>query len=149
MGVDESLEELRRTLSRLLKDAFDQRQGVFGEPLVYGLTVRPTREIKADVSRVAAPISAEHDRIPVREPLTDIVDLGQHICVTAEMHDVDATQVRVRMEGSRLIIEGRGERRYLKILDLPEDVTFEGMTSTYKNGVLDVVFKKRSVAEVR
>jgi HSP20 family molecular chaperone IbpA len=52
-------------------------------------------------------------------------------------------ELRVRVDGLRLVIEADGEKRYYASVDLPDDVDPLTLESTYTNGVLDATLKRR------
>jgi len=78
----------------------------------------------------------------VREPLVDIFENGKEITVIAEIPGVEEKDIKIEVEGRVLKISGEGkDRKYSKDVDLPAPVTGE-LEKTYKNGVLEIKFKK-------
>jgi HSP20 family molecular chaperone IbpA len=138
MSEDDSFEDMRKTINRMLKDAFEGKLGVFREPFVYGFTMR-TREARGEGSFQAV----EGQEIASRDPLVDVVLSPDTIHITAEMPGGREDELRVRVDGLRLILEGDGEKRYYASVDLPEDVDPLSLEYTSRNGVLDATLKRR------
>jgi len=138
MSPEDEFEEMRRTLHRMLKDAFDGKLGVFREPFVYGFTTR-SRETRGDVAR---PI-VQGQEVRAADPLADMILTESAIFVTAEMAGATSEHVRVKIDVGRLIVESDGERRYYSAIELPADVDRDTLKYTFTNGVLDVVIARR------
>ena len=137
MTVEDDFEDMRKTINRMLKDAFEGKLGVFREPFVYGFTMR-NREARGDGTFQAV----EGQEIRSRDPLVDVVLTPVSMFVTAEMPGAGDGEVNVRAEGRRLVIEGDGERRYYTTVDLPLDVDPGSLEFTFRNGVLDATLKR-------
>lgn len=138
MSGDDSFEDMRKTINRMLKDAFEGKLGVFREPFVYGFTMR-NREARGEGSFQAV----EGQEISSRDPLVDVILVPDGINITAEIPGAREEDVRVRVDGLRLIIEAEGEKRYYSSVELPDDVDPFSLESTCRNGVLDATLKRR------
>jgi len=138
MSPQDEFEEMRRTLHRMLKDAFEGKLGVFREPFVYGFTTR-TREARGELAR---PVVQGQEIRPL-DPVADVILTDSAIFVTAEMPGSTSDQVRVKIELGQLLLESEGERRYYSSIDLPADVDRDTLKYTFTNGVLDVVIARR------
>ena len=80
-----------------------------------------------------------------REPLVDVIKGEEEIRVVAEVPGVAKEELKVTADENTVTIESlTGEQRYRKRIDLPETVDPKTAKSTYKNGILEVSFKKRS-----
>jgi HSP20 family protein len=89
-----------------------------------------------------------------REPIIDIFDEGEEIIILAEMPGVNQEDIKVdfpeisgsrqgREKGDILDISGQsGDRKYHKEVLLPAKVKAETLTSSYKNGILEIKIKK-------
>jgi len=137
MSIEDDLEDMRKTINRMLKDAFEGKLGVFREPFVYGFTMR-SREARGSGTFQAV----ENAEISARDPLVDVVLTPTCLHLTAEMPGASETAVRIRMDGRRLVIEAEGDKRYYTTVDLPEDVDPSSVESTFHNGVLDATLKR-------
>ncbi len=79
----------------------------------------------------------------VREPITDVFDEGEEIRVYAEMPGVNQEDIKVDLKGDILDISAQsGDRKYHKEVLLPAKVKSEALTSSYKNGILEIKIKK-------
>jgi len=80
-----------------------------------------------------------------REPLVDVIKGEEEIRVVAEVPGVAKEELKVTADENTVTIESlTGEQRYRKRIDLPETVDPKTAKSTYKNGILEVSFKKRT-----
>ena len=78
-----------------------------------------------------------------REPITDVFDEAAEIIVIAEMPGVNAEEIKLDLQGDILDIAAQStERKYHKELLLPAKVLPETLTSSYKNGILEVRLRK-------
>ena len=79
-----------------------------------------------------------------REPIVDVFDEKDHILVVAELPGVEEPDVKTEMKDDILNISAqKGERKYKKEVLLPSKVEAEPMSSTYKNGILEIKLKKQ------
>ena len=79
----------------------------------------------------------------VREPITDVFDEKEEIVVMAEMPGISEGDIKLDLKEDILDISAQsGDRKYHKEVLLPSKVKPETMSSSYKNGVLEVRMKK-------
>jgi len=134
LAIEDEFEEMRKTINRMLKDAFEGKLGVFREPFIYGFTTRSRDASRAEGGQRAV----EGQEVVTRDPLTDVILTEDALYVTADLPGIRDEVLTVRVEGRRLIIEAEGERRYYSAVDLPHDIDSSSMEHTFRNGVLDV-----------
>jgi HSP20 family protein len=122
-------------LSHLKKDM----KGVFGFSIRTDLGGKPTVEPFGNVRKTPkGPIVEEE-----REPITDVFDEKEEVRIYAEMPGVDAEDIKLDLKGDILDISAQtGDRKYNKEVLLPAKVKPETLTSSYKNGILEVRMKK-------
>ncbi len=137
MSIEDDFEDMRKTINRMLKDAFDGKLGVFREPFVYGFTMR-NREARGDGTFQAV----EGQEIATRDPVVDIELTAAAVHVTAEMPGANDERVWVRTDADRLVIEGDGDKHYRTTVDLPPDADPGSLATTFHNGVLDATLKR-------
>jgi HSP20 family protein len=78
-----------------------------------------------------------------REPLVDIVDTVSEIRVVAELPGVEKNDIKLHgTEKSLTIAVDTEQNKYYKNVALTAKVKVKEATSTYKNGVLEVVLPK-------
>ena len=79
-----------------------------------------------------------------REPLTDIIEGDEEVSVTVEIPGVEKEDIDLNVTNNSLDIRvDSAKRKYHKLLDLPCDVMPKTTKATYKNGILDVVIKRK------
>lgn len=122
-------------LSHLKKDM----KGVFGFSIRTALGGKPIVEPFGNVRKTPkGPIVEEE-----REPITDVFEEEEEVRVYAEMPGVDAEDIKLDLKGDILDISAQtGDRKYNKEVLLPAKVKPETLTSSYKNGILEVRMKK-------
>ncbi len=118
-------------------------------PFVYGysITIGPDKKpiirefgnVKPSLGRFA--LTGE------REPLVDIIEEDDMIKVIAELPGVEKENIRVNAtERSVSIRCETADRKYKRDIDLPTEVNVASAKSTYKNGILEITFKKKERA---
>ena len=79
-----------------------------------------------------------------REPLTDIIEGDNDVAVTVEIPGVEKGDIDLNVKNDTLEIKvDTPKRKYHKRLDLPCGVVPKTTKATYKNGILDVVIKRK------
>jgi HSP20 family protein len=79
-----------------------------------------------------------------REPLVDVMSSGDEVKVIAELPGVSKEEIKVSAtENSVTIQTETPERKYRKDIDLPDEVDPASAKSTYKNGMLEITFKRK------
>jgi len=78
-----------------------------------------------------------------REPIVDIFDEKDHILVVAELPGVEEGDIKTEVKGDILNISTQKEKKkYQKEVLLPSRVEAKPISSTYKNGILELKLKK-------
>lgn len=79
-----------------------------------------------------------------REPLTDIIEGDDDVAITVEIPGVEKEDVDLDITRDNLEIKvDTPNRKYHKNLNLPCDVIPKTTKATYKNGILDIVIKRK------
>jgi HSP20 family protein len=79
-----------------------------------------------------------------REPLVDIIKGENELRVVAEVPGVNKEDLRVTATENSITLESvTGQPRYHKIIELPETIDPNTAKSTYKNGILELSFKRK------
>ncbi len=163
--IDRMIDEMERAMAESFRDMEDQMprnmvrvrrlpdgsvRREYG-PFVYGYSVkigpdgkpivREFGNMKPGLGGKEGPPLSLHDR---REPLVDVIDEEDHIRVLAELPGVDKADIHLNVDEHTLTIKVETpERRYYKELALPDEIDGSSSRSTYRNGVLETVLKKR------
>ena len=78
------------------------------------------------------------------EPLIDIIEGDEEVAVTVEITGVEKEDIDLNVTEDTIEITACGsEREYHELIDLPCVIKPKTMKVTYKNGVLDVVVKRK------
>jgi HSP20 family protein len=78
------------------------------------------------------------------EPLSDITTTDKDIKVIVEMPAIDKKDIKISAYDSSIEISTThtSERKYRSVIELPPEADTETVKSTYKNGILEITFKK-------
>lgn len=114
-------------------------KGVYGFSIKTAIGGEPVFETFGNIKKTPkGPIVEEE-----REPLTDVFDEKDEILVVAEIPGVQEEGITLDLKGDILEISAMGHsRKYHKELLLPSQVAKDGLSHTYKNGILEVRIKK-------
>ena len=145
LNDDRVIDDLRRMTEEMMK-MFSNVQP--GKPFVHGFKVefgpdgRPRIEDFGNKPRHSP--DGELSISDEREPLTDIIEGDEDVSVTVEIPGVEKEDIDLDVTRDSLeITVTNPKRKYHKILELPCDVKPKTTTATYKNGVLDIVIKRK------
>ena len=116
-------------------------------PIVYGYSMtigpdgRPVIREFGNVKRSDDPLRGITDK---REPLTDVVDGDKEVRIIAEIPGVRKEDIEMSVQDKVLTISvDTPDRKYHKVLGLPESAQVEGAKSSFNNGILEVTFPKK------
>ena len=125
-------------------------------PFIYGysMTVGPDGKPKVrEFGNVKSPFSSSKQgrffTRPLisseREPLADMTTTDKEVKVAVEMPGVSKENIKISIYDNSLEVSTTGteERKYHEVIDLPLETDIETATSTYKNGILEIVLKKK------
>lgn len=137
--TEEGKEEASRTGEFKIKGMPGEAKGVYGFTVKMGLGGAPTVEQFGNIRETAkGPVVEE-----VREPIVDVFDEEDKVLVITELPGVEEGDISTEVKGDILTIEASNEdRKYAKEVLLPCQVEIDKMQSSYKNGVLEIVFPK-------
>ena len=112
---------------------------------VYGFTIKsavggkPVVEPFGNVKQTPKGPTVDEER----EPMTDVFDEKEEVKIYAEMPGVSEADIKVEVKGDILDIAARAvDRKYHKEVLLPVPVKAGTLTSSYKNGILEIRIKK-------
>ena len=144
-------EEFKKFSENVPKDYVKERKLPDGStvkefgPFVYGYSMKIGPDGKPEIQQfgnikksLKGPEVKEE-----REPLVDIVETDSEIRVVAELPGVEKTDIKLHGTDDSLTISvDTPQYKYYKEVALPTKVKVKEARSTYKNGVLEVVFPK-------
>ncbi len=79
-----------------------------------------------------------------REPLADITTSDKEVKVILEMPGVNKENLRINAYDNSVEVKSEDpQRKYHRVMEIPPEADIETVKSTYKNGILEIVFKKK------
>ena len=76
--------------------------------------------------------------------MADITSTSTEIKVIVEMPGVNKENIKVNAyDNSVEIITTGTERKYHEVIEIPQEADIETARSVYKNGILEITFKKK------
>ena len=142
---DRIREDIRRMTEEMMKmfsnaqpgksvvHGFKIRFGPDGKPIIEDFGNKPTKSPEGE------PLISEE-----REPLTDIIEGDEDVAVTVEIPGVEKEDIDLNISEDTIEIKvDTPQRKYHKSLEMPCDVKPKTTKATYKNGILDVVIKRK------
>jgi HSP20 family protein len=80
-----------------------------------------------------------------REPLSDVITNDKEVKVVVELPGANKENIKVNAyEGSVEVKADAQDRKYRRVVDIPAaDVDLQSVKSTFKNGLLEIVFKRK------
>jgi len=140
--IKDDIQRMTEELMKMLSNAQPGKPVMHGFKVQFGPDGRPRIEDfgnRTTKSPDGQPIISEE-----REPLTDIIEGDLDVAVTVEMPGIEKEDIDLNVTKDALEINvDNPKRKYHKKLDLPCDVIPKTTKATYKNGVLDVVIKRK------
>jgi HSP20 family protein len=121
-------------------------------PFVYGYSVKigpDGRPVVREFGNMKPTIPGGEDKKPLslqeaREPLVDVIQEPEQVKVIAELPGVEKEDIQLFATEKTLTLDVTNpEHRYHKELELPFEVDEDLVTSTYRNGVLETVMKRK------
>ncbi|WP_455391556.1 archaeal heat shock protein Hsp20 [[Eubacterium] cellulosolvens] len=151
---DESFDEffeMRKNMNKMFRDAIKgfPEASLSKKPFVYGFSVRigpdgiPHIQQFGD-TKLRSPGSPREAPEGSREPLTDIIEADDRVTITLELPGVEKKDINLEAVEDSLTIDVDSEtRKYHKKIRLPENLDLDTIDANYKNGVLDIVIKRK------
>ena len=159
--LERNFEEMFRGME-LPKDLIRERKlpggGTVKEmgPFVYGYSFsqgpdgkRVTREFgNVKPSIRGGPFGMSKPSLDVkeeREPLVDTIVQSDNVKVVAELPGVEKSDIALECDGRNLVLKvDTDKHRYYKSLELPVEVDPDTSKASYKNGVLELILRRKS-----
>ncbi|HEU4823581.1 MAG TPA: archaeal heat shock protein Hsp20 [Nitrososphaeraceae archaeon] len=122
-------------------------------PLVYGysMTVGPDgKPIVREFGNIRSPTAMGFASRPLisgeTDPLADITTTDKDVKVVVEMPGIEKKDIKINAHDDTVEVftTDTAQRKYRKIIELPSEADIETARSTYKNGILEIVFSKKT-----
>ncbi len=142
---DRFMDDIRRMTEEMMK-MFTSAQP--GKSIVHGFKIKLGPDGKPRIedfgNKTIKSPQGEPSISEDREPLTDIIEGGEEVSVTVELPGVEKEDIDLKATIDALEIKvDTPQHKYHKLLNLPCNVQPKTTKATYKNGVLDVVIKRK------
>jgi HSP20 family protein len=154
--LEESFEEME---TKAPKDLIREYETPEGEkvreigPIVYGysMTIGPDGNPRVkEFGNVKQPHTLSPGSVdkPVisgeREPLVDVITTDKEVKVTVEMPGIAKENIKINAYGDKVEVKSEDpQRKYHRVIDIPPEADIETVKSSYKNGILEIIFKKK------
>lgn len=152
-------DELKQFAEKVPKEYVKERKLPDGStvkelgPFVHGYTMKIGSDGKPEIREFGNIKKGDKGTPQVRgerEPLVDIVETNGEVRVVVELPGVEKTDIKLHgTEDSLEISVDTPQYKYYKEVELPVKVRVKEATSTYKNGVLEVVLPKEATPKSR
>jgi HSP20 family protein len=153
---EESFEEMEtkapKDLVREYKTSEGRKVKEFG-PIVYGYSMTIGPDGKPRVKEfgnvkpphVLGPGSVAKPRITSeREPLVDVITTDKEVKVTVEMPGIAKENIKLNAYENNVEVKcDDPQRKYHRVIAIPHEADIETVKSSYKNGILEIIFKKK------
>ena len=80
---------------------------------------------------------------PEREPLVEVNVYDKEVKVVLEMPGLSKEHIKIQAYKNSVEISSNHPQRKYQVIDIPRVADIETIRSTYKNGILEIVFKKK------
>jgi HSP20 family protein len=150
-GFDEEFDRMFRNMEKMWEHAFrdfnfDQIEQ--GKSFVHGFNIRIGPDGKPKIEEFGnLPRKIDEGKTILpdeREPLTDLIEGDDDVFITVEIPGVNKEDINLNINDSSLdIAVDSPNRKYHKTVDLPCMVFPNIAKATYKNGILDIVVKRK------
>jgi len=139
------MEDIKRMTEEMMK-MFSNAQP--GKPIVHGFKINIGPDGKPIIqdfgNRATKSPEGESSISEEREPITDIIEGDNDVAVTVEIPGVEKNDIDLNVTKDTLEIKvDTPQRKYHKTLDMPCNVKPKTTKATYKNGILDIVIKRK------
>jgi HSP20 family protein len=153
---EESYEEMEKKAPKDLVREYKTSEGLkvkeFG-PLVYGYSMTVGPDGKARVKEFGN-VKPPHNLGPgsvakplisgEREPLVDVITTDNEVKVTVEMPGIAKENIKLNAYENNVEVKSDDpQRKYHRVIDIPLEADIETVKSSYKNGILEIIFKKK------
>ena len=149
MFFDDEFDKLFKKMSRSfnLENVLGEFEntGSSSGPVYYGYTMTVGPDGKPVIQEYGNVRPGSLSAPDGREPLVDTIvdEKGNVIKLVAEMPGVEKSDIKVVVEGKSVDISAEhGEKKYQVKVPIKDNVNKDSAKATYKNGVLEVSFKR-------
>lgn len=150
-GIDDEFDrifrEMEHMMNRMFRD-FDSNWIKPGSSFIHGFNIHFGSDGKPHIeqfgNRPLKNSDGKHTISDEREPLTDVIEGDEEVSITVEIPGVEKEDIDLNVTENTLEISvDNPKRKYHRLIDLPCNVLPKTSKASYKNGILDVVIKRK------
>lgn len=124
-------------------------------PIVYGysMTIGPDGKPRVkEFGNVKSPMRTGFFGTPMisseREPMSDMTITDKEVKIAVEMPGVSKENIKINaINGTVEVTSKDPKRKYHEVIEIPSETDIETARSSYNNGILEIVFKKKAEAK--
>lgn len=123
----------------------EERSPGVGRSYMYGFTVRAGAGGRPIIDQFGNIRRTESGSVvtDAREPVADVLDERDEVVVIVELPGVEEQQIDMEVRAGEIEVSAAGQgRRYHKRVPLPSPVNAGSLTSSYRNGILEIRCRK-------
>ncbi len=158
MGRDDFWEDDEDPIFKIMKDMIRKMEKLFGDMGIYddmfkgkpsikgfSITIGPDgepkiREFGPKPADSLAPSNIGEEKNVIKP---DIIDKDDEIIVVFDLPGVNRDSIKLKLDGSRLLVKADGAKRIYEYIELPTKVKGKIDHYEYNNGVLMIHIKKK------
>jgi HSP20 family molecular chaperone IbpA len=100
--------------------------------------------------KLGLPRKFTKDTLKEPQPLIDVFQEDAFVTIVAEIAGFNRETLKIDVKDQKLTLQAKGkDRKYYKSLNLPKEVIPNIFHTTYKNGVLEIKFKKACTPQIK
>ena len=141
--LDRYFDEFERSMEEAVRSSVNMGQKAFSKPVVTGMAMGFGPEGKPRIQFFGDnPVGPDGYRAPIYEQVVDEKEGNLRLLV--ELPGVEKEDLQISALEERVTLEAaKGERLYRSEIPLQREIDPDSGEATYKNGLLEVVFKLR------
>ena len=150
-GIDDEFDrifrEMEHMMNRMFRD-FDSNWIRPGSSFIHGFNIHFGSDGKPHIDQFGhRPVKTSEGKRSIsdeREPLIDVIEGDEDVSITVEIPGVEKEDIDLNVTKNNLEISvDNPKRKYHRLIDLPCDVLPKTSKASYKNGILDIVIKRK------
>ena len=116
---------------------------VYGYSMTIELEDKPRVSSRSSKKRKVVSEYNEPQITSEREPLAEVNVYDKEVKVVLEMPGLSKEHIKIQAYKNSVEISSNHPQRKYQVIDIPRVADIETIRSTYKNGILEIVFKKK------
>src|SRR5947209_19484507 len=120
---------------------------VYGYSMTIELEDKPRVSSRSSKKRKEVSEYNEPQITSEREPLAEVNVYDKEVKVVLEMPGLSKEHIKIQAYKNSVEVSSDHPQRKYQVIDIPRIADIKTITSTYKNGILEIVFKKKEKLE--